>query len=234
VEHLKNKRKAELEKATKKSKKSKKDKEIQVDFENYKLRSDILRFREDRFIIVKTNDIESIVPELSVSEGTGMMRSWKNNPLKVFLLINSIKIFEILSRVINDEFVRLTSLNEVAESSKKYYRRASVVEVIKFVGVYILVENMWGNETKECLKNFITLKKKEMFEMGQQRFFAMRNSVAPENEMFAEMVSEWLTNSQKHWIPGPQISIDESIFASQATSKWFVCLGSSNKINCHE
>lgn len=72
---------------------------------------------------------------------------------------------------------------------------------------------MWGNENREFIQNFTKLKKQEQFEMGQRRFFVLRNSIVPDNEIFDQLVSMWVSNSQNYWIPGPQISVDESIFA---------------------
>jgi hypothetical protein len=219
VEHLKNKRKAEQEKVKKQSKKAREAKESDVDFAFHKLRSDILRFKEEGFFIVNTNDLISCVPEYSISEGTGLLKSWKDNPMKIFFRINTVTIFELITKVINDEMVKAVTIGGIVDSSKKYYRKTNVIEVIQFCGIYMLVENMWGNENKDCVENFTILKKKEQFAMGHQRFFTLRKSIVPDNEIFDQLVSMWVLNSQKYWIPGPQISVDESIYAYQVKSE---------------
>jgi hypothetical protein len=219
VEHLKNKRKAEQEKVKKKSKKAREARESLIDFASHKLRSDILRFREEGFIIVCTNDLISCVPEHSVSEGAGFLKSWKDNPMKIFFRINTVPFFELITKVINDEMIKTLTVGEIADSSKKYYRKTNLVEVIQFFGIYILIDNSWGNENRDCAQNFAKLKKKEQFDMGQQRFFVLRRSIVPSNEIFDQLVSMWVKNSQNYWTPGPQISVDETIFAYQVKSE---------------
>ena len=121
VEHTKNKRLAEKEKTSKKVKLSKKDKENDIDYQESKLKSDILRFNTEGYVVINQDDLEKDIIDLSLSAGTNIRRTWISNPLRVYFSINSMHIFDELLRSVNEEAIRLTTTNEVAESSKKYY-----------------------------------------------------------------------------------------------------------------
>src|SRR5690348_13552825 len=83
VLQLKNKRKAEAEKSSKKIKQTKLTQQNNIDFAQNKLKADILKFNEDGFIVIETDDIEYTVPEISISEGSNLRRTWKDDPLKL-------------------------------------------------------------------------------------------------------------------------------------------------------
>jgi hypothetical protein len=49
--------------------------------------------------------------------------------------------------------------------------------------------------------------------MGVNRYQAIKRCIRPDNDVFDELVDEWVLNSQEHWTPGLEVSIDESIYA---------------------
>ena len=91
VEHQKNKRLAEKEKASKKTKITKLLKSSSEIDKEAKLKNDLLKFNEEGFIVVEADDIKKQVLGLTVSEGTKLIRSWKTNILRVYFAINSLK-----------------------------------------------------------------------------------------------------------------------------------------------
>ncbi len=127
--------------------------------------------------------------------------------MKIFFRLNTVPLFELIVKVINDEMINAITVGEIVASSKKYYRKTNLVEVIQFFGIYILIDNMWGNENKDCTQNFAKLKKKEQFEV---LFHATK---------FLTNLSIWVKSSQNYWTPGPQISVDETIFAYRVKSE---------------
>lgn len=218
VEHTKNKRLAEKEKTSKKVKLSKKDKENDIDYQESKLKSDILRFNTEGYVVINQDDLEKDIIDLSLSAGTNIRRTWISNPLRVYFSINSMRIFNELLRSVNEEAIRLTTTNEVAESSKKYYSKVSIVDLLRFLGIFILLENMYGNSTPTQDENFIKLKEEENFAMGKHRYDAIKKCIKPTNEVFDLLVEEWVLQSKDHWIPGTEVTVDESIYAYEVRS----------------
>jgi len=56
-------------------------------------------------------------------------------PEKLFFCINSMTIFSVLLKAVNEEAIRLTTQNEVAKSSFKRYTKVSICELLRFFGI---------------------------------------------------------------------------------------------------
>jgi hypothetical protein len=223
VQNHKNKRLAESEKVSSKKKQAKVARATEIDSLEAKLRSDVLRFNEEGFIVIE-DDLEFIVPELSVSEGSDLLKSWKKDFIKVFFAINSIKMFEKLKVFINNEATRMVTTNSVAESTTKYYKQVTIDELIRFIGIHILLENAFSNHTPTMEENYQSIKEKFEFDMGYNRFSAIKACIKPTNQEFDVLLKEWVSQSKVHWVPGTNVSVDESIYAydvRQETKKKF-------------
>jgi len=159
VLQLKNKRKAEAEKSSKKIKQTKLTQQNNIDFAQNKLKADILKFNEDGFIVIETDDIEYTVPEISISEGSNLRRTWKDDPLKLFFSINSISMFSNLCGSINGEMIRATTTEEITKTSHKYYKKLTITQLLQFIGLFILIENKFSKSSKpDTKKNFAEVK----------------------------------------------------------------------------
>jgi hypothetical protein len=213
IQITKDKKLAEKEKSSKKAKLSKINKEIDIDYEKSKLKSDILKFNTEGYVVINENDLEKDIIDISLSKGTNVRRTWQSSPEKPFFCINSLEIFNILLVAINQEGVRLTTQHEVAASSVKYYSKVSISDLIRFIGIYILLENMYGNSTPTQEENFIKLKVGEEFSMGKHRYEAIKKCIKPDNDTFDKLIEEWVSQSKSHWIPGTEVTVDESIYA---------------------
>ena len=69
--------------------------------------------------------------------------------------------------------------------------------------------------------NFKKIRDNELPEfdiMGINRFQAIKTSIIPSTENFDIFVEEWVSQSKKHWTPGMEITVDESIYAYQVRS----------------
>ena len=225
IDTTRNKRLAEKEKSSKKVKQAKADKEIDIDYEESKLKSDILKFNTEGYVVINNNDLVKDIVDVSLSKGTKIGRTWQKCPEKLFFCINSMKIFNVLLKAVNEEAIRLTTQNEVAKSSFKRYTKVSICELLRFLGIYIMLENMYGNNTPTQDGNFKILKNVEKFEMGKHRYEAIKKCIKPENEVFDQLVEEWVNKSKDHWIPGTEVSVDESIYAYEIrpeTKKYYI------------
>lgn len=215
VENHKTKRLAESEKTSKKNKQAKIVRESEVNSQEAKLRSDILRFNEEGFVVIKIDDLEKNVEELSISEGSNLLKSWKKDCLRVFFAINTMIVFQKLTEEINKEAIRIITTEEVVKTSVKYYSKVTVIELIKFIGIHILLENEHSLHSPAIEKNYKTIKNEHKFTMGYNRYLAIKASIKPSSEVFDELLAEWVSQSKVHWTPGTEISIDETIFAYQ-------------------
>jgi len=215
VVQIKNKRKAEIQKSSGKIKQTKIDRQNDIDYKESKLKADILKFKEDGFIVIEQDDIECTVQEISVSEGGNFRRNWKNDPLRVFFSVNSISMFSELCNSINDEMIKVITTDDVAEGSQKNYKKVTVLQLLQFMGLYILTENKYSKITNtDFKKNFSKVKSEEDLEvMGFNRFSAIKSCIKPSNESFDILVEAWVNCSKKHWTPGSVVAIDETIFA---------------------
>lgn len=213
IQNTKDKKLAEKEKSFKKAKQSMINKEIDIDYGESKLKSDILKFNTEGYVVINNNDLEKDIIDISLSKGTKVGRSWQSSPEKPFFCINSMAIFNLLQVAVNQEAIRLTTQLEVAESCKKYFSKVSICDLLRFLGIYILLENMYGNSSPTQEENFIKLKEEENFSMGKHRYDAIKKCIKPDNDLFDKLVEEWVSRSKSHWIPGTEVTVDESIYA---------------------
>jgi len=217
VLQLKNKRKAEAEKSSKKIKQTKLTQQNNIDFAQNKLKADILKFNEDGFIVIETDDIEYTVPEISISEGSNLRRTWKDDPLKLFFSINSISMFSNLCGSINGEMIRATTTEEITKTSHKYYKKLTITQLLQFIGLFILIENKYSKSSKpDTKKNFAEVKNEADVEfMGLNRYSAIKSCIRPSNDEFDLLVEDWIQCSNNHWTPGTVVAVDEALFAYQ-------------------
>ena len=213
IQSTKEKKLAEKAKAAKKAKVSKLSKEMDIDYVESKLKSDLLKFNNQGYVIITENDLEKDIIDITLSKGTNIGRTWQNNPEKFFFCINSIKIFDTLLVAVNQEALRLTTQNEVAKTNFKYYSKISIIDLMRFMGIFILVENKYGNSTPTQEENFKKLKEEEEFTMGKNRYDAIKKCIKPDNDTFDKIIEGWITQSKYHWIPGTEVTVDESIYA---------------------
>lgn len=213
IQKEKEKKLVEKVKSSKKAKLSKMNEEIDLNYIESKLKSDLLKFNTEGYVVINENDLEKDIVDLSLSKGTNVGRTWQCSPEKPFFCINSLKLFDTLLVSINEEAIRLTTQDCIAESSLKYYKKVNIVDLIKFMGIYILIENMYGNATPTQEENFKKLKEEEEFDMGKHRYDMIKKCIKPDNETFDKLIEEWISQSKYHWIPGTEVTVDESIYA---------------------
>ena len=60
---------------------------------------------------------------------------------------------------------------------------------------------------------------KDIVIMGKEQFKAIKNCIKPSNETFDVLVEEWINNSKYYWMLGPEITVDESIYAYDVKNK---------------
>src|SRR6476620_2904920 len=95
--------------SSKKVKQAKADKEIDIDYEESKLKGDILKFNTEGNVVINNNDLVKDIVDVSLSKGTKIGRTWQKYPEKLFFCINSVKIFNVLLKAVNEEAIRLTT-----------------------------------------------------------------------------------------------------------------------------
>jgi hypothetical protein len=213
-----NKRAASKLKQSKKVKQAKLSRQANIDLSESKLKNDIAQFNEDKFMVIEQNDIEYIVPQTTVSEGI-YRRSWKNEILKPFFAINSISIFEVLQESINNTFTSKISTKKLAKSKQGYYNNIDLLTTIHFIGLFILTENEYKKNSAASIEdNHASARNNEYLKdneevMGKRKFLAIKRNIIPDNEAFDELVEIWTDQSKHYWIPGSNVTVDESIFA---------------------
>ena len=72
IQSTKEKKLAEKAKAAKKAKVSKLSKEMDIDYVESKLKSDLLKFNNQGYVIITENDLEKDIIDITLSKGTNM------------------------------------------------------------------------------------------------------------------------------------------------------------------
>ena len=124
-----------------------------------------------------------------------------------FLAINSREIFEELLKETNREAISVISTPKHPESMHKYFKIFTIEELLIFFGIYILLENEYGNDKPTIEENFKIVKRRERFEMGYNRYSAIKECTKPDNSLFDRLVEEWVFQSKEHWIPGLEVTV---------------------------
>jgi hypothetical protein len=152
VQRQKEKKLVEQQKALKKTKLAKVQREEKADSYEAKLKANILKFNEEGFKLIEEDDIEFIVPQLSISEGN-IGRSWNKDARKSFFAINSITLFQSLCDSINYNLNKTVTTKD-KKDHHKYYHKIDIIETIQFIGLYILIENQYSIESKDIEVNY--------------------------------------------------------------------------------
>jgi hypothetical protein len=140
-------------------------------------------------------------------------RSWKNNPIKVFLSVMSFDVWEIVVKFVNRVMIEKITTKAIGKARFKYHKPIDITTILNWYGISILLENDYSGAANSLEYNFRQLKKEEGFEMGINKYLAILGCLIPNNQEMEQMFSSLREDFQKNYIPGTDVANDECCYA---------------------
>lgn len=107
--------------------------------------SDLCDFIQHNWSPALSGNLRYLIPDLPKSAATNVRGDWTHDPVRFFLSISLLSLWDTLTNSVNNTITKKLSTEEIAENQLKHCNLIDSQELLRWYSVVILLENMLSN-----------------------------------------------------------------------------------------